>query len=241
MRALIASFELPVDLADALSVRFGSGAIGTLATVGGVRENQEEMLEYRIYGAEGHVLDVHGHRVRPRRQRRGAPPAAAARAPLSPGGTLGQPGGRRARDARRTARRPSVGVAMVELVDALYRSARERRASPRAARRSPERRGFVWRVKPGKAEEYAARHVDIWPALREIMVAHGASEFSIYLWGEIIFATARVRRLRRARRARSSTIPVSLAWEEQFADLLEYPNADPESGWPERLREVWSL
>ena len=57
--AFTEGFELPVDLADALSVRFGSGAIGTLATVGGVRDNQEEMLEYRIYGADGHiVLDV---------------------------------------------------------------------------------------------------------------------------------------------------------------------------------------
>jgi predicted dehydrogenase len=52
-------FELPVDLADALSVRFDSGAIGTLGAVGGISENQEEMLEYRIYGTDGHIaLDV---------------------------------------------------------------------------------------------------------------------------------------------------------------------------------------
>jgi len=57
--AATGAFGLEVDLADALTVRFGSGAIGTLGCFGGVRENHEEMLEYRIFGSEGHIaLDV---------------------------------------------------------------------------------------------------------------------------------------------------------------------------------------
>jgi len=34
---------------------------------------------------------------------------------------------------------------------------------------------------------------------------------------------------------------IAQRWEEEMADVLEYPNADPETGWPERLPEVWSL
>jgi hypothetical protein len=33
--------------------------------------------------------------------------------------------------------------------------------------------------------------------------------------------------------------PVEQRWEDDFAELLEYPNADPVTGWPERLRHVW--
>ena len=35
--------------------------------------------------------------------------------------------------------------------------------------------------------------------------------------------------------------PVAQRWEEVDGELIEYPNADPESGWPEMLVEVWSL
>ena len=35
--------------------------------------------------------------------------------------------------------------------------------------------------------------------------------------------------------------PIAQRWEREMGDVLEYPNADPETGWPERLAEVWSL
>ena len=63
---------------------------------------------------------------------------------------------------------------------------------------------------------------------------------SIYLWGETVFAQLECDDFDALAGALVDD-PVSLAWEEQFADILEFPNADPASGWPERLREVWSL
>ncbi|MEA2291971.1 MAG: hypothetical protein QOF17_991 [Solirubrobacteraceae bacterium] len=53
--AEVERFELPVDLADALTVRFEGGAIGTLASTGGVARGHDEVLEYRIFGDRGHV------------------------------------------------------------------------------------------------------------------------------------------------------------------------------------------
>jgi predicted dehydrogenase len=60
--AFTAGFELEIDLVDAVSVRFGSGALGTLACGGGVKESHEELLELRLFGRDGHVaMDVqHG-------------------------------------------------------------------------------------------------------------------------------------------------------------------------------------
>jgi predicted dehydrogenase len=54
--AYVESFELDVDLCDAVGIRFAGGALGTLASTGSVLPAQEEVLEYRIFGQEGHVL-----------------------------------------------------------------------------------------------------------------------------------------------------------------------------------------
>jgi predicted dehydrogenase/L-rhamnose mutarotase len=240
--ATVASFELNVDLVDALSVRFRNGAVGSLASTGSVTGGHDEILEYRLFGSAGHVLfdvlagtasvhDAEGHSEElpllppERRYPEWAPANNLVDVVLgrAPNGSPAE-----------------VGVAVVELVDAMYRSARQRRSVSVRSPASAQQLGFVWRVKPGQQEEYARRHADIWPALRELMVGHGATAFSIYLWGDVIFAQLECDDFAALAEALAED-PVSIAWEKQFEDILEYPNADPETGWPERLREVWSL
>ena len=48
--------DLRVDLVDALSVRFEDGCLGTIGSTGSTVRTQPEVLEYRLYGTEGHVL-----------------------------------------------------------------------------------------------------------------------------------------------------------------------------------------
>jgi predicted dehydrogenase len=61
--AYIEGFELAVDLADVVSIRFAGGAVGSLASTGSMLAGQEELLEYRIFGRTGHALfDVTGGR-----------------------------------------------------------------------------------------------------------------------------------------------------------------------------------
>lgn len=103
-----------------------------------------------------------------------------------------------------------------------------------------ERVGLVFRVRPGKADEYARRHKEIWPELRELFHDAGVREFSIFLWGEVVFCYLRAEEFARVVE-RHIDNPIAARWEEEFADIVEYPSADPETGWPERLREVWSL
>ncbi len=56
--AAMAGFGLAVDLCDALSVRFGGGTVGTLASTGGipVAQGGNGQLELRLYGATGYAL-----------------------------------------------------------------------------------------------------------------------------------------------------------------------------------------
>ena len=54
--AFTADHDVGMDLVDAISIRFDGGAIGTLASTGGVVPTQPETLEYRIFGTDGHVF-----------------------------------------------------------------------------------------------------------------------------------------------------------------------------------------
>jgi L-rhamnose mutarotase len=103
-----------------------------------------------------------------------------------------------------------------------------------------ERVGHVWRVKPGKAAEYARLHATIWPELYAILRDAGVTRYTIYAWGDLVFSHMEVEDYARLVE-RFNGDPVGQRWEELFADILEYPNADPETGWPERLSEVWHL
>jgi L-rhamnose mutarotase len=102
-----------------------------------------------------------------------------------------------------------------------------------------ERVGHVWRVKPGMAEEYARRHRSIWPELERVLREAGIRSYTIYLWGEFVFSHLECEEFERMVEHFNGD-PVAQRWEEEFSDVIEYPNADP-NGWPERLREVWSL
>ena len=127
--ALTEPFELEVDLADAVVVRFSNGAIGSLGSTGSVLPGQDEMLEYRIFGDRGHVVfDVNEgaaviHGLRGEVHRLPGLPAEERYPDWAPADNLvdivlgrgvnGSPA--------------SLGVRTVEFVDAMYRAAREGR------------------------------------------------------------------------------------------------------------------
>jgi predicted dehydrogenase len=125
LAACTARFELEVDLADAVALRFRGGAVGTLASTGSVVPAQEELLEYRLFGRQGDVLwDV----TQGRAHVRGADGAVdeliehdpAQRYPeWAPSANLVDVALGRAPNGSPAA----LGVAAVELVDAMYRSA----------------------------------------------------------------------------------------------------------------------
>ncbi|WP_433462061.1 Gfo/Idh/MocA family protein [Spirillospora sp. CA-128828] len=54
--AFRADFELDVDLADVIAVRFDGGAIGTISSTGAVLPVHEEIARFEIFGRDGHVL-----------------------------------------------------------------------------------------------------------------------------------------------------------------------------------------
>jgi L-rhamnose mutarotase len=103
-----------------------------------------------------------------------------------------------------------------------------------------ERVGNVWRVRPGMAEEYRRRHATVWPEIDALLREVGVERYTIYLWGDLVFSHLEVPSYAELCR-RFGGDPVAQRWEDEMGELIEYPDLDPETGWPERLVEVWSL
>jgi len=131
--AFMARFDVQVDLCDAISVHFDGGTVGTLSSTGGIPASQRghQQLEYRLYGSQGYALldamagtcRIHYHDGRveelqsvPAEQR--YPQQATSRHLVDL--VLGQGEVHNASDGE-------LGLRVVELLEAAYRSAAERR------------------------------------------------------------------------------------------------------------------
>ncbi len=100
--------------------------------------------------------------------------------------------------------------------------------------------GHVWKVRPGRRADYLRMHASVWPELESLLRDVGVRSYTIYLWGDTVFSHMEVDDYDLLVE-RFGGDPVGERWEAQFADVLEYPNADPRTGWPETLVEVWDL
>jgi predicted dehydrogenase len=118
--------ELSVDLVDAIVVRFEGGALASIASTGSSLAGHDETLEVRLFGTDGHItLDI----SRGRATVYGRDGSTETLEPLpekdrcpewAPSDNLVD-----IVLGRGTNGSPSwLGVAAVELVDAMYRSAR---------------------------------------------------------------------------------------------------------------------
>jgi predicted dehydrogenase len=131
--AFMSNFDVQVDLCDAISVRFDGGAVATLASSGGIpaSQSQNQQLEYRIYGSDGYALLDPMAGSCTIYYNDGSTEALPT---VPPDGRYPQQATSRhlvdlilAGDALPNASPGWIGVRVVELLEAAYRSAQERR------------------------------------------------------------------------------------------------------------------
>jgi L-rhamnose mutarotase len=104
-----------------------------------------------------------------------------------------------------------------------------------------QRVGQVWRAKPGKIDEYRKVHATVWADLEQLFRDAGVTRYVIYVWGDVLFSHMEVEDYDQMV-ARFNDSDVAQRWEvELMADKIEYPDGDPDTGWPLILDEVWSL
>jgi L-rhamnose mutarotase len=100
--------------------------------------------------------------------------------------------------------------------------------------------GNIWRARPGRAEEYVRRHQTIWPEVADLLRASGVRSYAIYMHGDFIISHIETTNYADLV-SRLADSEIANRWDARFDDVVEYPNADPATGWPERLRHVWHL
>ena len=102
-----------------------------------------------------------------------------------------------------------------------------------------ERIGFTMRLLPGQEAEYRRRHAAVWPEMLEALRAAGARDYSIFIRGADLFAYLEVDDFAAFRSAMAAA-PVNDRWQAEMAALID-PLTDPETGFHERLEEIFHL
>ena len=103
-----------------------------------------------------------------------------------------------------------------------------------------DRVGHRWRIHDARAGDYHRLHAQVWEPLAQLFRDFGVHEYVIYSSGQDVFSHMTVEDFD-ALVAAFAENETAQRWEELFADVIHYPNADPKTGWPERLHEVWRL
>jgi predicted dehydrogenase len=123
--AMTGTFGLAIDLVDALAVRFEGGALGSLSSTGSLSPGYEDILEYRIFGTDGHMLIDPGLSIATI-ARRGEAPVSLPPLPVqeryredAPARTLVE----LCRGRGVNSSPGALGAQVVSLIDAMYRSA----------------------------------------------------------------------------------------------------------------------
>ena len=102
-----------------------------------------------------------------------------------------------------------------------------------------ERVGFTMRLLPGAEAEYRRRHASVWPEMLDALKAAGARDYSIFLYGQQLFAYLEVDDFARFR-AHMAATEVNDRWQADMAELID-PLTDPATGFHQRLEEIFHL
>ena len=95
------------------------------------------------------------------------------------------------------------------------------------------------RLLPGQEAEYRRRHAAVWPEMLDALKAAGARDYSIFLHGIDLFAYLEVDDIARFRERMAAT-EVNDRWQAEMAELID-PLTDPETGFHQRLEEIFHL
>ena len=83
------------------------------------------------------------------------------------------------------------------------------------------RKAFRMAVNPGELAEYERRHSPIWQELQDVLVQHGAHDYSIFLDEVSLTLFAVLRLTPDNTRGKLPSLPIMRRWWAFMADLME--------------------
>jgi L-rhamnose mutarotase len=101
-----------------------------------------------------------------------------------------------------------------------------------------EHLAMVYRLRPGKKEEYIRAHREIWPEIVDLLRRGTVQEMRIFSRGDLLFCFAAMESVQ-AYDAACASDPACRRWDAWMAQLLDRPFDAAEPGIFARLEEVW--
>ncbi|MGL9748747.1 L-rhamnose mutarotase [Enterococcus sp. DIV0170] len=81
---------------------------------------------------------------------------------------------------------------------------------------------------PGMKEEYARRHQELWPEMREMLKEHGATSYSIFFDPETIFLFGYLEIEDEEKWSKTANTEINRKWWDFMADVMETnPDSSP--------------
>lgn len=82
-----------------------------------------------------------------------------------------------------------------------------------------ENKGIYFRLKPGKQQEYKKRHDKIWPEMVSILKNAGIRNYSIWCYGEMLFANYEIDDSAKAQEVLNNS-EVYIRWRDYMEDII---------------------
>jgi L-rhamnose mutarotase len=101
-----------------------------------------------------------------------------------------------------------------------------------------ERLAMVYRLRPGKRDEYVKAHKEIWPEITKGLKDAGCREMTIFLRGDLLFLYALIDDIDEYNKTRSKD-PYFHKWAAWMDELLVLPFDKDEPSAFARLEEIW--
>jgi L-rhamnose mutarotase len=101
------------------------------------------------------------------------------------------------------------------------------------------RKGFKMKLFPGQEKEYQRRHNELWPEMKEMLRAHGASNYSIFLDPDTLTLFGYIEIQDEALWEAAADTTINRKWWDYMADIMECnPDNSPVTV---NLKEVFHL
>ena len=101
---------------------------------------------------------------------------------------------------------------------------------------------YAWtaRIVPGKKQEYIERHDKIWQEMKDVLLAAGIENYTIWLVGETLFGYYECSRGVEFAAKVQRESPVVKKWDEYMSDVLVM-DKDPVTGAQPLLEKVFEF
>jgi L-rhamnose mutarotase len=101
-----------------------------------------------------------------------------------------------------------------------------------------ERLAMVYKLRPGKKEEYIKAHREVWPEILKGLKDAGCREMTIFLRGNLLFLYALIEDIELFGKTREKDTYYH-KWNEWMEKLLEHPYDEDEQSPFARMEEIW--